>query len=315
MKLRDIGEIRLIEHYIYPYIQSEFRNEDAFFLEIIPNKFMIVNVDTFVRLTDAPRQMTYYHMGWKAVIMTISDIVAKGGKPRFFMLSVVAPANLDADFFAEAIRGVSEACNMHKCLYVGGDLNKGLDFELTGIAIGFSERIIRRNTIKVGDAVWITGEFGYTGVALHYLLKNGHKVSGIDHALEKFFKPKINLLLSEGLKKVASAAMDSSDGLIMSLYQLAYASGVKIILNDKIPIPPLVERYAKANNLDPMDLIFYGGEEFEVVFTSSLPDDQIINLFRQLGLPKPYRIGRAEKGLGVYYRGEKVDKRGWQHFE
>ncbi len=315
MRLSELGERRILEGIIFEYISNDniFVDEDAFPLPC-GRGVMIVNVDTFVESTDAPSGIDYYSIGWKTVTMTFSDVIAKSGLPTYLMCSISAPSNMEIKHIRELLDGIKRACEYYGCKYIGGDFGGSEDLVITGVGIGISDRFIPRSGAKEGDSVWATNEFSVASIALHYLLQSGTATRGIESVLREYMRPKINPKIAIVLRELATAAIDSSDGLAVSLNDIANKSGVAIIL-DRIPVASEVYQYAKLNNLDPLSLALYCGEEFEIIFTTDKPEETVIEKFRAMGLKEPIKIGYVEKGSGVFYAGKKIPRKGWEHFK
>ncbi len=318
MRLKDLGERRVLNDIIFKYLDREENilgiDEDAVAYKLPDGQFLVVNVDTFVKSTDAPPLMTFYYMGVKTVIMTLSDLMAKGAIPKYFLLSASLPSDLKVEDLEQILSGVKDTCYKFNVKFSGGDLGSAPDVILTGIGIGYARRLLNRSSAEPGDYVWVTGYFGLTGAALHYLLKQGRVLNKkvLNKIIDYFLNPPICLNDGLAVSSVAKAAMDSSDGLAITLWTIAKQSKVKIVI-EKLPLTREVIKYALWNNLDPRDLVFYGGEEFEIVFTSSLPEEEIINNFKKLGARIPIRIGVVEEGSGVFFNGKLLENKGWEH--
>jgi thiamine-monophosphate kinase len=253
-------------------------------------------------------------IGGKVVTMTLSDIIAKGAKPVFFLASISIPKEKDKSYLLTLIKGIKQTCREYKVFFYGGDLNEGKELVITGMGLGIADSIVSRKGASIGDNVWSTGYFGLTGAAFHYLLQGGKKINDIGGILNSVLKPKLKLLDGNILSRIASSSMDSSDGLAITLNTIADINKVKIVV-DNLPIPEIVEKYAKRNKLDPIQLAFFAGEEFEIIFTSNKPDEVIIGEFRKLGLSPPMKIGKIESGYGVEFKGEIIEPKGWEHFK
>jgi len=318
LRLKDLGERRVLNDIIFKYLDREENilgiDEDAVAYKLPDGQFLVVNVDTFVKSTDAPPLMTFYYMGVKTVIMTLSDLMAKGAIPKYFLLSASLPSDLKVEDLEQILSGVKDTCYKFNVKFSGGDLGSAPDVILTGIGIGYARRLLNRSSAEPGDYVWVTGYFGLTGAALHYLLKQGRVLNKkvLNKIIDYFLNPPICLNDGLAVSSVAKAAMDSSDGLAITLWTIAKQSKVKIVI-EKLPLTREVIKYALWNNLDPRDLVFYGGEEFEIVFTSSLPEEEIINNFKKLGARIPIRIGVVEEGSGVFFNGKLLENKGWEH--
>jgi len=290
-------------------------DEDAVAFKLADERYLIINVDTFVRKTDAPPQMNYYQMGFKVVVMTISDLLAKGAIPSFLLLSISAPPDLSDNELESIVMGVKAACERYRAHFLGGDLGAADDIILTGIGVGFSSKLIPRNGATPGDTVWATGMFGLTGAALHHFLKEGHAPKTLlSTIIGAYFYPPLSVEDGMAISKIAVAAMDSSDGLAVTLNTIARMSKVRIEL-ETIPIAKEALEYAKINKIDPYELALFAGEEFEIIFTvRDLADNEVIKIFQECNARTPIKIGRVVEGSGVYFRGMKIPERGWEHF-
>lgn len=314
MDLGRLGERKILESIVFKYLDSEqkYIDEDAIFVRI-GNKNIITNIDTFVKSTDMPKNMRYYHVGWRIVTMTMSDIIAKSGVPQVFLCSITAPISMDERNFEDVILGIRDACGYFRCKYLGGDLGCGEDLVISGVGIGLSDKFITRSEAKVGETVWVTGEFSISAVALHFLLFGGKKIMGLEAIIEKFFRPTVEPDLALALRDIASASVDSSDGLAVALNEISRLSSVAIVL-ECVPVAKAVYDYARANNLDPMEMALYCGEEYEIIFTTKASEDEVYEVFEKYRLRRPIKIGIVRRGTGVYYGGKRIPRKGWEHF-
>ena len=184
--------------------------------------------------------------------------------------------------------------------------------------IGDSKSIVERKNSKNGDAIFVTGPFGYTAAGLKILLnKKKSQKSFRIKAKNTVFSPKSRLSFGLAIKNSITSSMDSSDGLSTTLNDLARQSKKKFQIN-KIPVKSDVLDFAKQNRIDPMDLVFNGGEEYEFVFTVPQKNRQkIINISRKLRIPI-IEIGRVVSGKGVKFESEEksfeIKDEGWRHF-
>jgi thiamine-monophosphate kinase len=156
-----------------------------------------------------------------------------------------------------------------------------------------------RNNAKDGDLVITSGEFGYTSAGLKILLFNSKAIipSFKKQAVSSIILPKPNQKFGTLLGKYFSSSIDSSDGLGISLYELAKQSRVNFYVDD-IPIPRGLIEFAKSNSIDIYDLIFNGGEEYEIIATINPSNLQKVNfLAKKFHLPM-FVIGKAITGSG-----------------
>jgi thiamine-monophosphate kinase len=281
------------------------------------NEIYVCNVDTIAWSSDAlPYDMTLSDFGDKIVTITISDLVAKGAQPYYFMCSINGPLN-DINSFTEVFNGIEEKCQEYNIAYLGGDLGTTSEFLITGICIGFTpgDSLIKRSTAKSGNIVCASGYFGYTGLGFAQYLKENiripHEHPIIPLIRQKMTKPVPRLDLIHYLRKYATSAIDSSDGLALSLYHLSNESKVKVVI-DTLPLPNEILQLSNEFSFDLESLCLYAGEEFEILFTMKESDYSL--LVEELGrqnIAPPIIIGKVKNGSGVYFNTQPLKVQGW----
>jgi len=176
-------------------------------------------------------------------------------------------------------------------------------------------RILARRGVNPNDIVVVSGPFGKTSAGLKILLEDYKAPPSLKgRILRAVYYPQARLSLGLKLKDYgATAAIDSSDGLAWSLSELASASKVGFEIHS-LPIAEEVARFAKLSQLDPFDLAFYGGEEYEIIAT--IPPARFGEAKKELG-DQIIEIGRATKRRGLTFRSggswRKIEARGWEH--
>lgn len=282
------------------------------------NMVAVLKVDMFVDKTDMSPGMSFFHAGWKAMVMSISDFAAKAVKPQVALVSLGLPLTLNRRKIREIGLGLRKASTRYRFKILGGDTNEASNLTIATILFGVSkkENLILRSGAKVGDLVAVSGRFGKTSSGLKILLENMKAPTSLkEKLLKQVYMPKAKLSLGLNLKRVgATSSIDSSDGLALSLHELSKASGVGFIL-DRIPIAKEAKIFAEINRLDPFELAFYGGEEYELVVT--------INPEKFNKAPESLRkkflvIGKVVKEKKIVYVKKNVEKevkaKGWEHF-
>jgi thiamine-monophosphate kinase len=296
-------------------------NDDAVAIEI-GDKVLVINTDMFVRKTDAPPGMSARQIGQKVIVMNVSDLAAKGATPVGFLSALGIPADYGKNNIEELIRGFKEACSLYGVPYLGGDTNEADDLVIAGIALGITNKdeLISRAGAQEGNLVCVTGMFGKTAAGFKILIDNLECPEYLrNEFIDAVFYPRARL--DEGLalakSRVPTASIDSSDGLAWSLHEIAKASNIGIEIN-KLPIDSSVEEFARRLSLDPFDLCFYGGEEFELIVT--IPSEKAVHASTALNAVKGQLIpiGMVVKAEGLFYNeGEKTREiypRGYEHF-
>ncbi|MEM1971704.1 MAG: thiamine-phosphate kinase [Nitrososphaerota archaeon] len=319
--LAELGEEWLLTH-----IQSTLKHvkggrlpigDDA--IELPAKGEIIASGDMLVSSTDVPPGMTPKQIGFKAVTSVVSDFAAKGAHPLYFLIELGLPSHMKAAEFKDLWSGIIEAARLYGGEVVAGDTNQACEVVIGVVGIGYSEAPMPRGGARPGDIVAVTGAFGKTFTGLHAVL---------NAKLEDRWKPLIDAVLNprarllEGLTichaRLASASIDSSDGLEACLYELSRSSGVGFKVSDP-PIDPLAQEYAEIHGLNLLDVIFRGGEEYELVIT--LPPeklDEAVSTLKNIGCNLTL-IGEAthEPSITVKMGGRSYELRGrgWTHFK
>lgn len=290
---------------------------------------LILKCDMLVESTDVPPGMRPWQIARKSIVSCISDLSAKGIKPPYLsLISIGIPKKYSKNEIVDLAKGFRLASREFKVKIVGGDTNESNELIIDCNMVGISDEeedgdsnIPKRKGARPGDVVICSGEFGYSSSGLKILIDNA-KASREEFrkkAILSVIKPKPQQKFGISLAKYFSSSIDSSDGLAISLYELAKQSKVNFII-DSIPSANGVKDFAKYNNLDAKDLIFYGGEEYQIVATiPQLYLKKVEALARRSKL-KLRVIGKVEKGNGkVFAINEKgiyslLDDCGYIHF-
>ena len=283
----------------------------------------ILKTDMLVGATDVPPGMSLFNAARKAVVMNVSDFASKSVSPLAIVVGLGLPRKLATkEAVAEIADGLNAGAREYGAYVIGGDTNETADLIISLTLFGTTENtLLLRSGARDGDIVAVTGLFGKTMAGLR-LLFGDYKASTElrESFLKAVYSPKARL--TEGLAlqgyDCVSASMDSSDGLAWCLHELARMSKVGFVI-DKVPVAPEVEEFALLNNLDAVDLAFYGGEEYELVLTVK-PEKweqakALINAVDGCLIP----IGRAtvDKQVALKVDGTKrlIEARGWEHFK
>lgn len=226
----------------------------------IPNpksKLLLITTDTLIEGVHFDfKHTSFFDLGYKAMLVNISDIAAMGGIPTHAVVSLGVPKNIEAKKLLEFQKGLNKLARKYNIDIVGGDTvasPKALMVSITLLGQVEKKYILTRSGAKIGDQILVTGKFG--GPA-----SNNYKCQMTDDKLiSKSQIPKIKEGRKLAKSRLATSMIDSSDGLARSLQEISKASKVGFKLNfESIPI-------AKGATLDHA---LYGGEEYELVFTA-----------------------------------------------
>jgi len=297
--------------------------DDVSAVQIDENMLAVVKTDMLVGKTDVPSGMSFKQAARKAVVMNVSDFAAKGVKPLAVLASLGLPRNTTEGEVKQIGTGLNEAAREYGAYVIGGDTNESSDLVISCSLFGTCDKksLVKRGGAQPGDIVAVTEQFGKTAAGLKMLLENLEAPEEIRKPLiDAVFMPKARLKEGLALAKTGAltASIDSSDGLAWSLHELSEASNVGFNI-ENVPLAPEVIEFAKANDLDPLELGLYGGEEYELVFTVK-PElwSKVEKATRNVGATLT-RIGKAtkEKRLELRLNGETrtIERRGWEHFK
>jgi len=285
-------------------------------------KFIVLNSDMLVAETDVPEALGFYYAGWKFVTMNVSDLAAKGVIPRYFIMNLGLPRSLNEEKFLDFLNGVREGMEFYDIYLIGGDTNESCDFIASGTVFGYSEgNLMLRKGASPGDHLLVTGNFGNTAAAFKIILE-GVKCS--KDLREEIFKSIVKPVarVKEGVKMAKcgfiSSCIDSSDGLSRSLYELMRMNGFGFKVSE-LPVSDLALRFSKETSVDLTDLVLYGGEEFELVFTVKRENwEDFIRYADKVGIPYK-KIGEVIDERKVLLEGKEgvfeVEEGGWIHFD
>lgn len=284
-------------------------------------KLLVAHVDTLSQSTDVLPGMTPHSIGFKSVVMNVSDMAAKGVEPLGMLFSLGLPSDYPLTSVAEIAEGWRDATSKYGIYVWGGDITESRELMVTGAIIGLAPegRVVGRRGARPGDLIACMGSFGLTSVAYMILLE-GKKTrfkAVEERAKRAVYYPKA--YLKEGIRlarlRVLTASMDSSDGLAWSLHTISSLNNVGIELTN-IPVPREVLAYADEHGLDPYELALYGGEEYSLVFTMR-PDglDLLPNSLRRR-VTVMGKLTRDKKIRLIVEGSERIiEPRGWEHFK
>lgn len=284
---------------------------------VLLGKGVVFKTDMLVASTDVPDSMEAWQIARKSIVSCVSDLAAKGVRPHAAMISLGLPENRTRPYVEGLAEGFAIASKEFGVKIVGGDTNKANELVIDCSMVGFasSGKIPTRKGAGPGDFVVVSGMFGLPPAGLAILMRNTVATGAFKkQAAESVLVPKPRQRFGLALAKYFSSSIDSSDGLAISLYELASQSRVNIAI-ENVPAAEGVEKFAQENGLDAHELVFHGGEEYEIVATiprSKLK--QAMAAARKAGTAL-HVIGRVQKGAGDVFVGKRLlENRGYVHF-
>jgi thiamine-monophosphate kinase len=332
MKLSKLGEFGLIKKLQkkcpadLPGVLTGI-GDDAAVLKV-PDKKILVASDMLIEGIHFDLSFTtYYQLGHKFLAVNISDILAMGGNPKHFLISLGIPEKCDADNIYSLYSGINHIAEKFGIAIVGGDTcasKQGLI--LSGTLIGnAASRTITRSGAKEGDGIFVTDTLGDSAMGLFLLMKIkdrirdcrskdahikviGKKIScqNVLTLANKHLMPQPAPL--KNTSKVTSM-IDVSDGLLADVSHICDESKTgAVIYKEKIPLSGELRSAAKTLGRDPADFALKGGEDYVLLFTA--PADYKTNAYRIGEIIKKGRYIIDGSGKRTHFKAE-----GYEHFK
>ena len=255
-------------------------------------------------------------IGQRCLARGLSDIAAMGGEPVAAFLSLALPRDLPQSWVGRFVRGLLRLAKKHGVTLAGGDTAESPDGILVDIVVVGTVpkgKAVLRSRARPGDRIYVSGELGGSAAAVWRLRKNPkRKLNPRDYSRHFFPEPRIELGRVLREKSLASAMIDTSDGLSTDLAHICEESAVGAELQaESIPRASV----GKPSREVDLQFALHGGEDYELLFTAS-PGKPIPA--RVAGIPIA-EIGHITRRRKVFLtnRGgvaHELLPRGWEHF-
>ena len=302
-RLADIGESALIDRIARRAGRAPGKDwalgigDDAAILRPRAGSELVLSADAQVENVhfrfgrETPRSV-----GRRALIVSLSDLAAMGATPVGSLLSLAAPPGLALGVFDALIDGFVAAAREHRCPLVGGNLTRAESCSLHVTVIGRVPRgrALRRAALRSGDELFVTGVLGAAALARR-------RADAMGTRLSRLPRPRLDAGQRLARSKATTACIDLSDGLATDLAHLLEGTGLGAEIEpDALPTQSGFSRLCAALDVDPMDLVLRGGEDYELLFarrpTGRASDPE--RLAAQLGVAVR-RIGRVVDRPGL----------------
>jgi len=233
------------------------------------------------------------HLGYKAVVVNLSDVYAMNAIPRQITVSIAISSKFSLEAVEELYSGIHLACEKYGVDLIGGDTTSsltGLTISVTAIGEANEDELVYRSGAKIGDLVCVSGDLGGAYMGLQLLERenevfkvNPHQkpqFEGYDYILERQLKPEARADFKELLKTLnikPTSMIDISDGLSSEVLHLCKASKVGCnIYEEKIPLDSQTKEFAEELSINPLVAALNGGEDYELLFTVPLASFDVI---------------------------------------
>jgi thiamine-monophosphate kinase len=312
MKVKDIGEFGLID-------RITKRSKDKKILVGIGDDAAIYRTekDFQVLTTDCLVEGDHFRRDWfnstqigmKAVEINVSDIAAMGALPKYVLVSMALPKDLDVEFVDGLYEGMWKTCDKYGIEIIGGNMTHSekilISITLTGEVD--NKNLCLRSGAKPGDYILVSGYLGNGRAGLRLFQKG---IKGYEKVRKYYLEPHAQLKTALKISPFINSMIDVSDGLAPEISHICEQSKCgAMIYKDKIPISDEVRAVAARLGDNEFDYALFGGEDFELVYTVSKENIDKINGFL---------IGEIikNKKISLFFNGEEkaIEEKGYDHF-
>lgn len=273
------------------------------------------------------------HLGYKSVIVNLSDIYAMNAIPTQIILSIGFSNRFSLEALNEFYEGVYAACDKYGVDLVGGDTTssqKGFIISVTAIGEVTPGKFVKRSTAQKGDLLCVSGDLGAAYVGLLFLEREKKiymespgvqpDLEGESYVIGRLLKPEARKDIVEffaSQKITPTSMMDISDGLSSEILHICKESNLGCILyEDKIPVSEEMKKAAFKFEIDPTACALSGGEDYELLFTISQSDYDKLVLNEQISVVG--YMTEPEQGAHIITKGGSkhvITAQGWNHLK
>ncbi|RRO25139.1 thiamine-phosphate kinase [Flavobacteriaceae bacterium 14752] len=332
-KLTELGEFKLIDH-----LTTNFNiTQDSTKLGIGDDAAIIKHTHNTIISTDLLVEGVHFdlaymplkHLGYKAVVVNLSDIYAMNAEATQITVSIACSNRFTVEALEELYAGIQKACEIYNVDLVGGDTTtsiKGLQISVTAIGTAEDEKITKRSCAKDNDLLVVSGDLGAAYMGLQVLKRenevfkvnpqNQPDLTPYSYIIERQLKPEARKdipLLLEKLEVQPTSMIDISDGLSSEILHICKSSKVGAnLFEDKLPLDPSVISTCEEFELDGTTVVLNGGEDYELLFTIKQDDFPKIKANPHLSVIG--HITTADEGVHIITRANQkipLKARGW----
>ena len=337
-EISSIGEFGLIEHLTK---NIELQNassivgvgDDAAVIDHF-GKQTVITTDLLIEGVHFDLMYTpLKHLGYKSVIVNLSDVYAMNATPTQITMSVGISNRISLEAIDEFYEGVYAACEKYGVDLIGGDTassQKGFIISVTAIGEVTPEKFVKRSTAQKGDLICVSGDLGGAYIGLLFLEREKKifmenpsiqpDLEGEAYVVGRLLKPEARKNIIEFLETQSitpTAMMDISDGLSSEILHICKQSNLGCILyEEKIPVAEETKNAAFKFEIDPTACALSGGEDYELLFTIPQSDHDKIVLNEEISVIG-YMTG-ADQGVNIITKGgskHPLTAQGWNHMK
>jgi len=337
-EISDLGEFGLIDTLTKDFVSYSPTTikgvgDDAAVIATSEEEVMLVSTDMLVEgihfnLMYSPLM----HLGYKSVVVNLSDIYAMNGTPKQVTVSIAISSRFPLEAVEELYKGIKKACDIYQVDLVGGDTTSslsGLMISITALGTAKKDEVVYRSGAKEYDLLVVSGDLGGAYMGLQVLERERAvfkanpdiqpDLDGHDYLLERQLKPEARKDVIQILKELEvhpTSMIDISDGLASEIMHICKASEVGCtIYDERIPLDAKTSIAAIEFNVDPVTTALNGGEDYELLFTVKQEDYEKVASnpnFTVIG-----HITDKESGVNLVDKNGShiaLKAQGWNHF-
>ncbi|MDQ1363719.1 MAG: thiamine-monophosphate kinase [Pseudomonadota bacterium] len=304
MPVRAVSEFDLINHYFKSFACKRTDvllgiGDDCALLQPPAGKQLAMTADTLVAGVHFPVNTSAFDIGYKSLAVNLSDLAAMGAEPAWAILAITLPA-ADESWLQEFMRGFSVLADEYGVQLIGGDTTSGplsITVQLTGFVT--SSQVLRRDTAKPGDKIYVSGTLGDAALGLKKVLGQLVTKNSLVHCVSRLNRPVPRVALGRELSAISQCGIDISDGLVADLGHIANASGCAAnIYLSKLPLSDELRNFY-GNDVD-WSVIVAGGDDYELCFTLPSENELSIKVMADKCCMQMSCIGEIISGHGIH---------------
>ena len=282
-------------------------------------KNLVVATDTLVSGVHFPADSSPCDIGYRSVVVNVSDIAAMGGKPEWMTLAL-SLSETNPEWLKGFSKGLFLAANEYSLNLIGGDLTKAEQDIITIQMIGEVDKDTQllRSNAQPGELLFVTGTLGDAAAGLEQFEKKAVLNQYNQYLIERFFRPTARVDIGQAIMDYASSSIDISDGLIGDLKKIMSASDVGAILHIE-DIPLSKEMLKIYEPIKSQTFALSGGDDYELLFTAPAENlSKIMDISKEID-QKITHIGNITENKNLECRKEGViyeyQDEGYLHFK
>ncbi|HJN50951.1 MAG: thiamine-phosphate kinase [Pseudomonadales bacterium] len=293
--------------------------DDCAILNAPPGKRLCFSIDTLVAGVHFPSSASADVIAHRSLAVNVSDLAAMGASPAVFVLALTLP-EFDAIWLREFSTSLAGCAHKYAIALAGGDLTRGplsITMQVTGMLP--DDAALKRSGAVIDDDIYVTGFLGDAAAGLQLSKQNGPpRSSDEDYLYGRFAYPEARVSAGRGLLRLATSAIDISDGLLADLGHIADSSNTgALVYSHRIPLSG--QLLAHVAGREALDYALSGGDDYELCFTAPEGQRSAIEQVAQDSGVTMTRIGKIVAGRQITCVDDSGNEviaaaRGYHHF-